>query len=447
LRGPTTGRNDSCVPWSSETIPGGELLPDEAARALWAHVANTAFTAGESEENAIKIAWGGLKNAGYAKQSDGKWKLERAHGLKSLSGDRAAWSIPVVHSVKSGADVLAFGWGSVAINDGGKLEIDHHRDIIEAIELENAAYDFVSDGRTVDEMHDGKSRGSLIESAVFSPAKRVAMGLDGSGRVGWWTGWRITDPGTGAKVLSGELSEFSIEYSAMRTVLPEDNKKALSDRPVGRLRQLKIKRLGLVNAGAGKGVQVTLTKGNGMGLDEILAKLSPEERAVIQKAIAEGKNPPAATPPKALDPEMVEMKKSLDAQIARTKALEDAALDRQYVDSAKSLGLEFLPGATIEQHAKALRAIDEHMPKESAAAIRGSLQTSAKAIREGSLLKSFGSPPGNPAGSSALEQIESAVKSLVASNPKLERHEAFGLACSQNPDLYKHYCAEKDGAQ
>jgi len=110
---------------------------------------------------------------------------------------------------------LVFGWASVAIKDGTQIE-DRQGDLIDADELEKAAYEFVLDFREADEMHDQVTKGHLVESFVTTPDKLQALGLpEGSLPVGWWVGFQL-DPDAFQKVKAGQYRMFSIEGMAVR---------------------------------------------------------------------------------------------------------------------------------------------------------------------------------------------------------------------------------------
>lgn len=118
------------------------------------------------------------------------------------------------------ADVPAqnvFGWASVIEKDGQAV-VDHQGDVIEAAELEAAAYDYVLESRESGDMHDkGPVRGRIIESMVFTPDKLDALGIaKGSVPTGWWIGVHIDDADLFEKVRSGERTAFSIEGQAIR---------------------------------------------------------------------------------------------------------------------------------------------------------------------------------------------------------------------------------------
>ena len=107
---------------------------------------------------------------------------------------------------------VVFGWASVSVKaDGTPLE-DLQGDVIEPLDLEKAAYDFVLYARGLDEMHEGRVKGQMVESLFVSPEKLQAMGLSATKKapqVGWWVGFK-PDADIYQKVKAGQYSMFSI---------------------------------------------------------------------------------------------------------------------------------------------------------------------------------------------------------------------------------------------
>lgn len=106
---------------------------------------------------------------------------------------------------------LAFGWASVA------NIVDSQGDVIDAEELEQAAYNFVKFYREGGEMHERGGCAELVESIIFTPEKLKALGLNENALPPcWWIGFYVTDDEVWNKVKSGEYSMFSIEGKAIR---------------------------------------------------------------------------------------------------------------------------------------------------------------------------------------------------------------------------------------
>ena len=113
--------------------------------------------------------------------------------------------------------MLAFRWASVSMRVDGEVIEDWQNDIIDPEELEKAAYDYVLLYREGGEMHERGGAAVLIESVVFTEEKAQAMGIPaGTLPVGWWIGFKVTDPGVWEKVKDGTYPMFSIEGEAER---------------------------------------------------------------------------------------------------------------------------------------------------------------------------------------------------------------------------------------
>lgn len=373
-----------------------------------------------------------------------------------------------------------FGWGSVSAADDGSLVVDHHKDIIEPAELEAAVYDFVADGRDLDADHDGTPRGHLIESAVFAGDKRKAMGLADTGRTGWWTGFELTDAATIERVKSGELAQLSIEYTADRHVLESDQIEGAikgvkeitgpSDRKVGRLRKLKLHRLSLVTAGAGKGVDVTLykaraagfelsaAKGTKMELEAILKAVSswsPEDKAKLLAALKPASDgPPPPEPEKSLkaraekDPELkalLDRQETQAKELAEIKAREQATADklelRDTVAELVKLGAERIPLVDIEREAKALIAARRTKSKEDEEYRLKLIKGHAEAFKQSDLIRAVGSHKSGSA-QTAWEQLQAKAAELRKADPKLSEPQSITAATKANPALYRQYEAE-----
>lgn len=120
--------------------------------------------------------------------------------------------------------MLAFGWASVSMRVDGELIEDWQKDIVEPEELENAAYEFVLLYREGGEMHERGGAAVLIESVVFTEEKMRAMGIpEGTLPVGWWIGFKVLDGDVWEKVKDGTYSMFSIEGTAERVTVEDEN--------------------------------------------------------------------------------------------------------------------------------------------------------------------------------------------------------------------------------
>lgn len=118
--------------------------------------------------------------------------------------------------------MLAFGWASVSMRVDGEVIEDWQKDIVEPEELEKAAYSFVELYREGGEMHERGGAAVLIESVVFTEEKMKAIGIpEGMLPIGWWIGFKVTDPDVWEKVKDGTYPMFSIEGEAERVEVNE----------------------------------------------------------------------------------------------------------------------------------------------------------------------------------------------------------------------------------
>lgn len=126
---------------------------------------------------------------------------------------------------KSNEDkMLAFGWASVSIDTNGEQLEDWQGDMIDPEDLEEAAYQFVKLYREGGEMHERGGVATLVESVVFTEEKMQAMGIpSGTLPIGWWIGFQVTDPDVWEKVKDGTYSMFSIEGTATRVPVDDDD--------------------------------------------------------------------------------------------------------------------------------------------------------------------------------------------------------------------------------
>lgn len=120
--------------------------------------------------------------------------------------------------------MLAFGWASVSMRIDGEVIEDWQKDIVEPEELENAAYNFVLLYREGGEMHERGGAAVLVESVVFTEEKMKAIGIPaGTLPIGWWIGFKVTDPEVWEKVKDGTYPMFSIEGEAERVKVDDKN--------------------------------------------------------------------------------------------------------------------------------------------------------------------------------------------------------------------------------
>jgi hypothetical protein len=230
-----------------------------------------------------------------------------------------------------------------------------------------------------------------------------------------------------------------------------------------RLRMLRIDRVDLVDRGAAIGARITLTKRRDRAekehpkmptLDEILAKLSEAERAVVETALRASAAPPKEAekmgepgePPKLedavkrLDPriaaEVVELRKRAESSEAEIAKLRDAESTRVAVAKAETvkagaIGLALPEVAEIYKRS----AAKEPLPDELVAKLHGHFAATAAVVAKSALFKEHGAPGAVDAESPAA-QMEAIAKSIKAADPKLSEIEARIAAYKSNPELY-----------
>lgn len=115
---------------------------------------------------------------------------------------------------------LVSGWANVAINKDGSVPLDWQDDVIAPATLEKAAINFMLEYRDSGEMHKGNSKGTVVESIVFTKEKQAAIGIpEGVVPEGWFITVKVHDPEVFAKVKDGTYRMFSIQGTAKRVKL------------------------------------------------------------------------------------------------------------------------------------------------------------------------------------------------------------------------------------
>lgn len=122
---------------------------------------------------------------------------------------------------KSNSDEgLVSGWANVAVNADGSLPLDWQDDIIRPEVLEKAAIKFMMDYRASGVMHEGESKGVVVESIVFTKEKQACIGIpEGTVPEGWFITVKVLDPDVFTKVKNGTFKMFSIQGNAKRIKL------------------------------------------------------------------------------------------------------------------------------------------------------------------------------------------------------------------------------------
>lgn len=118
---------------------------------------------------------------------------------------------------KSSDKGLVSGWANVAVNADGSVPLDWQGDVISTDSLEKAAIGFMADYRESGVMHEGESKGIVVESIVFTKEKQEALGIpEGSVPEGWFITVKVLDREVFKSVKEGKLKMFSIQGRAKR---------------------------------------------------------------------------------------------------------------------------------------------------------------------------------------------------------------------------------------
>lgn len=115
---------------------------------------------------------------------------------------------------------LVSGWANVAVNADGTIPLDWQDDVISPATLEKAAVNFMMEYRGSGVMHEGDSKGIVVESIVFTKEKQAAIGIpEGVIPEGWFITVKILDPVVFEQVKNGTFKMFSIQGHAKRVEL------------------------------------------------------------------------------------------------------------------------------------------------------------------------------------------------------------------------------------
>lgn len=125
-------------------------------------------------------------------------------------------------SKKDTSQHIVYGWGNISVDETGLVE-DRQEDCIEPPELEGAVIDFMLNSRDSGVMHEGDPVAKVVASLVTTPDIMAAffgkiVDAETLKRIpiGWMIGVKILNDVTWQRVLSGELTAFSIQGSADR---------------------------------------------------------------------------------------------------------------------------------------------------------------------------------------------------------------------------------------
>ena len=120
----------------------------------------------------------------------------------------------VIRKSSAGESHYLTGWASVAADADGIPVVDSQDHVIAIDELQKSARSFMRDFRASGDMHEGAPDSDVVESFVFHPEVKKALGIpDGT----LPDGWLVTVEVSAAefeKTVDGSRLMFSIEGEA-----------------------------------------------------------------------------------------------------------------------------------------------------------------------------------------------------------------------------------------
>lgn len=244
-----------------------------------------------------------------------------------------------------------------------------------------------------------------------------------------------------------------------------------------KLKNLKIKKVDLVDRGAGEGVAVTLFKRDSgtppreakpMNLEEIMALLPEDAQAALaallegmkQKPADEGE-PKPAEPAKAEGEMEDEEKQKMEDEEDEEEAIKRLPLsvqkrlaenedlkkrlekieDERETEIFKRMAEDFryVPGATIEELAQVLKGASKTLDQKYFDILTKVLGNANEAVKKSDVMAQHGTAtPSN----SSINQIDAIAKGMQKADPKLNYSQAFTKALEQNPELYADHRRE-----
>lgn len=194
-----------------------------------------------------------------------------------------------------------------------------------------------------------------------------------------------------------------------------------------------------------------------MTLEEVLAKLSPEEKKIVEDALAAASKAAESAPVEmaAKDPEAEMMKRlpeeirkrletEREERVALQKQLDtmrDENLTREHVEKARKLSVPGLAPAEIAEVTKAI-AKGAALPAEIAKKLEASFGAVSEFVAKSALLQEQGSAKGGPSAGTAEAELEQIAKRLVDEG-KAKPEQALAKAAEVAPDVYKRFRAEQ----
>jgi cation transport regulator ChaB len=188
---------------NAELPEGVKVLPS-AAQSIWRNTFNSVDSKGGSEESSIKQSWGAVKNAGYSKNSEGKWVKKEHHDLKKTNVFKADVTVTGVNESLG----IVFGWGMITdINGAPYYDTDNLH--INSDLMVKATTGFMEDSRTSNDSHTASDIGMVLHS--FPLSKEIALSMGVTSNVNGWMVGVKPNKEILQKFVTGEYRGFSIE--------------------------------------------------------------------------------------------------------------------------------------------------------------------------------------------------------------------------------------------
>lgn len=141
---------------NNSQLPEGvkNSLPAEA-QTIWRNAFNSAIGQGKSEEDAVKIAWGAVKSAGWSKDAQGNWVKVQKHATFIQKNEEQRYTLGIVYEPNV---------------------VDSQGDFAEAPEIEKACWEFskLLQGQTA----VTKTALQLLDAVVKAVQKNETVKLD-----------------------------------------------------------------------------------------------------------------------------------------------------------------------------------------------------------------------------------------------------------------------------
>ena len=366
--------------------------------------------------------------------------------------------------------------------DGNQL-IDSDGHLIQITDLEKAVHQAFAEsggrGKGGD-LHEEQGVLDVVESFVVTAEKREALGF-GEGPAGWISSFRVSDDDVWAKIKNGDRPELSLRGSGKSTPLKKRHAELTKvDNPIliTDIELNKLEWFSTVDRGASgddkhrpaivlwKRAQLTKQEQSMPTLEESLAKLSDEEKAVVMEALKAASAPaPQPAPVAPAAPVPLAQRKDIpeDVKIEMAKRDEDAKkAETERVEMAKRVADLEDRNARIEI-AKRVRETMQKIPGDEGElvdlikritdldhkkgeAFEKRLVSLAKAMEESPLLKAMGSSAIDVNDNSAEVELKKRAEELRKTKPEMTEAGARQKVLADTPGLYERLRDEQTSA-